>query len=64
MLKSMDACQKSLLGGVKLNDITCYMGLVYIPYIMWENVVNPDDLLSPQEWLAQLFDQPPEQAEA
>ena len=27
---------------------------------MWENMVNPDDLLSPQEWLAQLFDQPPE----
>ena len=27
---------------------------------MWEGVVNPDDLLSPQEWLAQLFDQLPE----
>jgi hypothetical protein len=27
---------------------------------LWEGVVNPDDLLSPQEWLAQLFDQPPE----
>ena len=22
-------------------------------------MVNPDDLLSPQEWLTQLFDQPP-----
>ena len=29
-------------------------------YLLWEGVVNPDDLLSPQEWLAQLFDQPPE----
>ena len=29
-------------------------------HIVWEGVVNPDDLLSPQEWLAQLFDQPPE----
>ena len=28
--------------------------------LLWENVVNPDDLLSLQEWLTQLFDQPPE----
>ena len=29
--------------------------------LLWEGVVNPDDLLSPQEWLAQqLFEQPPE----
>ena len=27
--------------------------------VLWEGVVNPDDLLSPQQWLAQLFDQPP-----
>ena len=27
---------------------------------MWEGVVNPDDLLSLQEWLTRLFEQPPE----